>query len=278
MCAMKPVIFVAAMLACVAWTSGEALAQVPALPEGARTRWVVNHPEEIVAYLAFDPAAVESRLPPALRFITLGELAAGGVGWASDYLKEHPAHGRWGISFFEIVRMGTFEIDGRAPIWPEHGAAALWCARVAPSDSTRDLGPGRPLLVLDFWMPDSAYAAYMRGREHYATFADVRLSRDPEGTWSGTVNADGLRADARCTPAGPIAGGPGSAGMQAFFPPRSSAVTGIVRIAFAGHREQECAGDASWKFNGSHPLASAIIVGPSIFEFGYDLTGGAYPR
>jgi hypothetical protein len=265
-------------LACSAFAFGETAAQVPALPDGARTHWVVDQPEEIVTYLTFDPASVEREIPPSLRFITVKELAAGGVRWATDYLTEHPSHGPWGISFFEIVRMKTFEIDGRAPAWPEHGATALWCVRVAPSDSTRDLGPGRPFLALEFWMPDSAYVAYMREKGHYATYADVRLRRDPEGGWRGTVNGDGLNVIAECVPTGPITGGAGSAGMQVFLPPLSSTVTDVVRFAFAGHREQECSEDSSWRFDGTHPLASAVVVGRSIFEFGYDLTGGAYTK
>ena len=273
--AMKRALWVT-MLACFALVSGKALAQVPALPDGTQTHWVMSQPEEIVAHLTFDPATVQRRLPPSLRFITLKELAAGGVVWAADYLHEHPSHGRWGISFFEIVRMTTFEIDEHAPDWPEHGAAALWCARVASSDSTRDLGPGKPLLVLDFWMPDSAYTAYMRERGHYATYADVCLLQEPEGKWLGTVDVDGLSVVAECTLAGPITGGVGSAGMQMLFPPRSSTVVKIVRVAFAGHREQQCTEGASWRFHGTHPLANGIIVGPSTFQFGYDLIGGAY--
>lgn len=109
--------------------------QVPALPAGAETRSIVQKPNEIVAYVTFDPTTVERRIPRALRVITVKELAATGVRWATDYLAEHTAHGHWGVSFLEIVRMGSFTIDGRAPNWPEHGAAALWCARVAPSDA-----------------------------------------------------------------------------------------------------------------------------------------------
>lgn len=264
------------VFACLAFVSGGAFSQVPALPDGAQTHWVVSHPEEFVVYLTFDPATVQNRIPPTLRCVTLQELSAGNVGWASDYLKEHPSHGPWGLSFFEIVRMKTFEIDDRAPDWPEHGAAALWCARVASSDSTRDLGPGQPLLVLDFWMPDSTYADYMRQKGHHATYADVKLVQDPDGRWVGTVHADGLSVAAECTPVGPVTGGAGSAGMQVFFPPRSSMIAEIVRVAFAGHRIQQCSDRTSWRFHGAHPLANGILVGPSTFQFGYELRGGAY--
>ena len=186
-------------------------------------RQVVGQPNEIVAYVTFDPTTVERRIPRALRLITVKELAATGVRWATDYLAEHTAHGHWGVSFLEIVRMGSFTIDGRAPNWPEHGAAALWCARVAPSDPTSDLGPGRPFLTLEFWMPDSSYVAYMRGKGHYATYGDVKLVRNAQG-------------------------------------------------------EQECGSGSSWRLQGAHPLASGVVLRPSVFEFGYDLAGGAYRR
>jgi hypothetical protein len=274
---MKPLSW-ALSIACVALIGGEAPARVPDLPRGAQTQWVVKQPEELVLYLAFDPVTVADRLPPTLRFITLKELAAGGVGWARDHLAAHPAQEQWGVSFFEIVRMGTFTIDGRAPDWPRHGAAALWLARVAPVDSTTELGPGRPLLTLDFWMPDNSYVSYMRGKGHHATFGDVRLHRDSQGKWRGSVAAAGLSVATECTPSGPVTGGASSAGMQVLLPPRSSTVTNVVRVAFAGHREQECTKESSWVIRGSHPLASNVVLGPATFQYGYCLEGGAYPR
>jgi len=270
--------FVLMALAGPALLAADTPAGVPALPGGARTHWVVEQPEEIVVYLAFDPATVQKRLPSTLRFITVGELAAGGVPWATEHVSTHPTQASWGISFLEIVRMGTFTIDGRGPHWPEGGAAALWFARVAPSDPATDLGPGRPLLVLDFWVPDRSYVAYMLEKGHYGEYGDVRLRRGPAGEWSGSVSADGLRVVATCVPAGPVAGGAGSAGMQALFPPGSSSVADVVRVAFAGHREQACEGAASWELHGTHPLAGGVLLGSSSFQFGYHLIGGAYPQ
>jgi hypothetical protein len=250
---------------------------MPAIPDGARTRWVVAEPQEIVTYVVFDPARVRGRLPRNLRFVTAGELAAGGVAWAKDHVAEHPAHGRWGVSFLEIVRCGTFTIDGRTPQWPGDGAAAMWCARVAASDSSADLGAGLPLLVLEFWVPDRAYVAYMRAKGHYATFGDVRLRESSDGNWMGSVDVEGLSIAAAATPAGPITGGSRSAGSQAFFPPRGSRLLHVVRVAFAGHRVQECRGDATWRIRGRHPLAGAVVLAPTTYQFGYDLAGGAYP-
>lgn len=265
-------------LVCSALVAGDAAAQVPSLPEGAQTHWVVGQPYEIVAYVTFDPTTVERRLPRTLRFITLRELATTGVRWATNYLAEHPTHGNWGISFLELVRMGAFTIDGRAPHWPEHGAAALWFARVAPSTPATDLGLGRPFLALEFWMPDSAYVAYMRGKGHYATYGDVKLFQKSDSSWRGSVDVAGLTIVAQCLPTGPVTGGAGSAGMQAFFPPLLSSVKSIVRVAFAGHREQDCGGASAWSLHGTHPLASGVVLRPSTFQFGYELIGGAYAR
>lgn len=270
--------WLAATSSCLALLTSAALAQVPDLPDGARTHWVVAEPEEVVAYLAFDPATVRDRLPPRLRFITLEELAAGSVHWAKDYLFRNPAKAQWGVSFLEIVRAKAFSIDGRDPDWPEHGAAALWLARVAASDPTTDLGPGRPFLALDFWIPDRKYVAYLLQTGYYAKYGDVRLRQGPKGNWLGSVSVDGLSVAAACTPTGPVTGGVGSAGTQVIFPPRSSSATDIVRVAFAGHREQACEDGSSWTLHGTHPLVSGVVLGPPSFQFGYNLVGGTYPH
>lgn len=267
-----------ATLPWLTWAAETGPADLPALPEGAHTRWVVKQPYEIVAYVTFDPATVEHRLPRTLRFITLKELATTGVRWAADYLAEHPAHGSWGVSFLEIVRMETFTIDGRTPNWPERGATALWCARVAPSVAAMDLGAGQPFLVLEFWMPDRAYAAYMRSKGHYATYGDVKLFEDSDRNWRGSVDVAGLSILAKCMPTGAVTGGVGSAGMQAFFPPRSSTVENVVRVAFAGHRIQNCGSETMWNLQGTHPLAGGVVLQPSTFQFGYELIGGSYSR
>ena len=255
----------------------DARAQVPALPGGAQTKWVVDDPEEIVGYLVFDPATVHDKLPSSLRFITVAEVAASHIPWAIEHLDEYPTHAGWGISFVEIVRMGMFEIDGRSPKWPKRGAAALWCARVAPSDSATELGPGQPFLVLEFWMPDTSYVSYMRAKGHCASFGDVRLHRNAAGKWSGSINAEGLAARCDCTPA-PEVESSGSSGMQVFFPPATSGVTSFVRLAFAGHQARQCKEEASWRFKGAHPLVRGMMLGPATFQYGYDLIGGAYRR
>lgn len=256
--------------------SNEVFTQDLTIPEGSQTKWVVNNAEEIVQYLTFDPASVESRLPDNLRFITLKELADKNIDWATDYLSNHPTNSNWGVSFLEIVRMQSFTIDGLEPNWNEKGAIALWCARVASSDSAIKLGTGKPLLVLDFWVPDSSYVAYMRNKGHYASYGNIELYKDSNQTWHGSIRTDNLMVDMLCKPSGPVFGGPGSRGEQTLFPPASSLLSGVIHVAFAGHHEQECDSTSSWKFQGSHPLVHGILVGSSIYEFGYNLLGGAY--
>ena len=264
------------VLTVAALVANATYAQIPTLPDGADTHWVVDQTEQIVTYALFDPVTVKDRLPSNLRFITIGELAAGGVRWAGDYLTEEPSHGSWGISFLEVVRMGTFMIDGHAPDWPQDGAMAMWAARVAPSDSSPSVTPGRLLLVLDFWLPDREYVAYMRDKGHYASHGDVELRQDPSGKWWGSIGIDGLSVVAECTPIGPVNGGAGSSGMQTLFPPNLSALTSIVTVAFVGHQIQTCKEDSSWKLEGAHALARTVPSGPSTFQFGYKLVGGAF--
>ncbi len=265
-------------LACPAFLAAETSAPVPTLPDGSHTRWVVSAPEEIVTYLAFDPATVRRRLPASLRFITIGELASGGVEWAREFLVEHPTKGQWGVSFLEFLRAGTFTIAGRPLAWPVHGATALWFARVAPSAPATDLGFGRPFLALDFWIPDRAYVDYMLGKGYYASYGDVTLQKSSGGKWSASLAVEGLDVTVGCAPAGPVTGGPGAAGSQAIFPPASASITEVVRVAFAGHREQSCQGEPSLRLRGKHPLGGSIVLGPSVFQFGYELRGGAYPH
>ena len=272
---MRRLLFVT-FIGCIALATINATAQIPTLPPGAQTHWVVKQPQEIVVYLTFNPANLKQCLPKSLRFITVKQLATSGSQWAKDYLAQHPGHDSWGISFLEIVRTETFEIDGRSPSWPNNGAAALWFARVAPSDSSADLGPGKPFLALEFWLPDRTYVTYMRQKGHYATYGDVRLFRDSQGKWRGSVKVKGLTIVAECIPTGPITGGAGSSGMQVFYPPLSSGIQKIIRVAFAGHYVQDCSNESSWILRGTHPLVGGILLPPSNFEYGYDLVGGSY--
>ena len=252
-------------------------AQVPELPPGARSHWVVDQPFEVVGYVIFDPTDVAGMLPSDLRFLTVSELAAQGIPWAATFLAKHEGQASWGISFIELFRAETFAIDGRQPNWEQDGAAALWFARVAPAEpSSMDLGPGTPLLVLVFSVPDSAYAAYMRGKGYRATYGSARLARDAAGTWRGSFQSSGASVTVACTPTGPIGGGPQSRGSQVLVPPGASGVAAVVRIAFAGHRDQRCTEPAPWSLEGDGPLARGIIVEPSNVQFGYKMIGGTY--
>ena len=86
-------------IGCIALATINATAQIPTLPPGAQTHWVVKRPQEIVVYLTFNPANLKQCLPKSLRFITVKELATSGIQWAKVYLAQHPGHDAWGISF-----------------------------------------------------------------------------------------------------------------------------------------------------------------------------------
>lgn len=251
---------------------------VSAQADGRSGRWVVAGPEEIVAWLLFDPASVDDRLPADLRFVNVAELAAGNVHWARAWLEDHPGQGAWGISFLEIVRADRFEIDGQAPHWPADCAYALWAARVVPLQARSEKPEGLPLLILDAWLPDDAYVARMRAVGHYANFGDVALEQTADGRWRGAITVPDLKVVAECIPTGPVTGGPESAGQQVLFPPRSAGVDAVVQVVFAGHRVRNCADPDVVNIRGDHPLSLGIVLEPASFQTGYTLDGMVVPR
>lgn len=275
---MRQVIFLLTLICSTTVITVESFSQVPSLPDGAQTHWIVDQPKEIVSWILFNPITVENRLPSTLQFTTVGELASTGIGWAADYLSKNPNKKTWGISFLEIVKTGTFTIDGVAPEWPEKGAAALWFARVTPTNPQDDPKSGGSYLVLNFWIPDSLFAVTMCKKGHYATFGNVTLYQNEDGWWKGVIDTGGLKVVGNCLPTEPIYLGSQSAGMQTIFPPNASGVTDVVRIAFAGHRIQYCKDSSTWTISGSHPLSNGVILEPFEFQFGYDMKGGAYQR
>lgn len=257
--------------------AASAQAQVPQLPPGAQSRWVVEGPEEVVGYLTFDTATIHARVPRSLRLVTIGELASAGRSWATAYLAAHPGHEDRGLSIVEIVHANVFAIDGREPNWPPHGAVALWFARVAWNGEPPIPGTGQPFLLLNLWVPDSSYVAFMRRRGYPAGAARVWLERGEDGAVRGAVAVEGLTIMADCRPDGAISGGPGSRGVQTFLPPGDSRIHSAITVAFAGHRIQDCREGAVWQLTGNHPLAQGTFVGSSSFEWGYQLVGGTYP-
>lgn len=252
-------------------------AQIPQLPTGAQSRWVVGGPEEVVGYLTFDTATIHARVPRSLRLVSIGELASAGRSWAIAYLAAHPGHEDRGLSIVEIVHANVFVIDGREPNWPTRGAVALWFARVAWNGEPPVPGAGQPFLLFNLWVPDSAYVQFMRRRGYPAEAGRVWLERGEDGAVRGAVAVEGLTIAADCRPDGAVSGGPGSRGVQTFLPPEDSPIRSAITVAFAGHRIQGCREGAVWQVTGNHPMAQGTFVGFSSFQWGYDLVGGTYP-
>lgn len=243
--------------------------------DDAHSTWVVGGTHEVVGWFTFNPTTVADRLPEFVRFVTVGELAIGGVPWASDYMVKHPTHSSWGISFLEVVQSDTFAIGGHQPTGHGHTVSALWFARVLPKTDSHRLGSGLPLLMLDFWMADSAFAVFMRQRGFYASYADVRMSH-LEDRWEGSIAGADFAIRVVCTPSGSESGGPNSRATQLLVPPRGSGLNTIVTIALAGHRERACSEVSSWTIKGRHPLGAAVAVEASSLQYGYRLHGKAY--
>jgi hypothetical protein len=244
-------------------------AQVPTLPEGAQTRWVITGNEEITVQLLFDTAGVADRLPDGLRFVTLTDVASR-LPAAQDYLAAHPEHAQYGVSFLEIAS-GDFSIDGRKPQWPKNGANALWFAQVTSTGQKDERVRGPEHLSLLLLVPDRDYAKYMNTRGHYGQYGDVTLHRDKAGVRHGTIKTADLQVEAACTPTGELR----TRGLiyQTIYPPRET-VNAFLVLAVNGLRDGECRG--TWKISGTHPLCKAIAVGAPIFGCCGNLLGGAY--
>lgn len=252
------------------------LAQIPTLPEGSNSQWIIKEPEEVVSYLIFDPETIKERIPPFLRTITINELAISNISWAKEHLKENPNHNDWGIGFIEIIRAKVFEINGQSPKLPEDGATALWFVRAALLDSLKDVGLDQTtFLAIEFWLPDSVYVNYMRDKGYYANYGDVRLRKIADTVWIGTIDVQDLNVSIQCIPKTSIER-IGSYGIQSIFPPIQSGIKEFIRIAFAGHKIHLCKESSTWIFKGSHPLVKGIILGESSFQYGYELIGKTY--
>lgn len=252
------------------------LAQIPTLPEGSKTQWIIKEPEEIVSYLIFDSETIKEKIPPFLRTITIKELASSNISWAKEHLEDNPNHNDWGIGFIEIIRAKIFEINGQSPQLSEDGAIALWFVRSILLDSLKDVSPDQTtFLALEFWLPDSIYANYMRNNGYYANYGDVRLRKIADTLWIGTIDIEDLNVSIHCIPKINVES-IGSSGIQLIFPPVQSEIKEFVRIAFAGHKIHICKESSSWIFKGSHPLVKGIILGESSFQYGYELIGKTY--
>jgi hypothetical protein len=239
------------------------------LPSGALTHWEIEGPAEIIGAVLSAPETLANRLPAGTRYLTLAQFVADDPGAVQhrDHLRNHPEHASWVVSFFEIVRQHRFSIDGRQPVWPEHGAAGAWMIPIVSDEpSFKDVG----VHVLEVWISDASYAGYMTGKGHDAVFGAARLVEGGQ-TWTGSLEANGVSAHVTCKPYGDTTS-PGS-GAQVFFQPKPDPAR-LIRVSIAGHKHRKCTG--AWKLSGDHVLGRSIMIGQPWFEFDYSLIGGVY--
>ena len=64
----------------LALISVEASAQVPSLPEGAESEWVMEDLEVLALYVSSDRATATERIPDSLQLLTVGEVASESAG------------------------------------------------------------------------------------------------------------------------------------------------------------------------------------------------------
>lgn len=246
--------------------------QVPKLPDGAQTIWIVEGPKEIIAHITFDPKTVADKLPDSLQFITLEDLANRGSKVAEAYLNANPERNFWGVSFIEIVRQEKFQIDDNELNLGNDEGIGVWIAGVRPANQKSKFKPGR--LTLELWVPDSSYVTYMREKGHYATYGEVVLKEDPHGIWTGSIISEGLHISASCSPTGEEK--KLNSAINIVYPPATFNFPGYLRVAYAGHKEKQCGDFSNWDFEGTHPISQVEIIGSMVFQYGFDLLGGVY--
>jgi hypothetical protein len=251
------------------------------LPPGGLTSWEIRGPKEIVTFVLFDPRTPGVSVPEGLRFMSARDV---GMPEVQEHLKKHPDQMDWAFSFVEIARDSGFFIDGKAPAYPENGAAGMWFAPVDPSGLTELVGKEvfetiiapslGSVVALGLWIPDQEYVAYMRTRGHHADFGMVTFVKDSNGTFHGEIRVENLHIRVSATPHGETREDTES-GTQVLFAPGAKVERAVV-IAGSTSRHRACT--ATWSKSGSnHPLVAGTFVGPTYFTT-YDapLKGSAY--
>lgn len=272
-----PLSLVFALLAIV---SASSVATAQQLPPGGMTAWEIHGPEEIVTFVLFDPKTPGVSLPAGLRFVRAGDAKMPEV---QEYLKQHPGHAEWALSFIEITRHKTFLLDGKSPTLPTNGGIGLWFAPVDPSNLSAEIGKDKfdkiiapslgAVLGLGLWIPDRKYVAYMRARGHHAEYGMVTLVKESTGVFRGEIRLDNLYVQSSATPQG-NAHEDTASGTQVLFAPGKTVVHAVV-IAGSNARHRACSAD--WQKKGDHPIARGVFVGPTYFTtYDVPLKGSAY--
>ncbi|MDQ0462614.1 hypothetical protein QO010_000362 [Caulobacter ginsengisoli] len=281
---MHRLLITAALLAAAPAAQSPA-AQSPAaqLPDGAISRSRMGPASEVVLFFIFDPAGMQDRLPPGVRFRTIDEIAARDPE-AAAYLRAHPERGGWVRSFFEIIA-SPMDYDGVRDRHGADGIMAVWYAWATPTAATIDprLKGGR-LVALESWVSEPKLAGAMRARGYPADPARIRLLRGPGGRLSASLQAPGVTVRVTCRLDGQPERPDWSARVsyQTIFSPAGGAPTFEV-VGFSGHVQEQCRAP-TWTMTGAGRLpttyrALAALgqpVGETEFDYGYRLDGGLY--
>lgn len=264
--------FVRMLFALIPFVSASAaMAQLPPLPPGGTTSWEVRVPAEIVTFALFDPQAPGVALPDGLRFIRADEIQNPNLREPLEaHLAEHPDQAEWAFSILEIVRMEDLLIDDRAPVMPENGAVGVWFAPVDPSELVDAMAGGSlpeaigaakagSVLTLGFWIPDREYVSYMLEKGEFAEYGMVTLVEDETGAFHGEIRLDDLHVESSAQPHGEVRQDPRS-WTQLLFPPGDEAERAVILSASTPHH-RTC--DGKWSIEGKHPLAGAVLFGPT---------------
>ena len=280
---ISAVLALAAALVASAAPAGQRLGP---LPPGSVARSAAGPSDEMIGYLAFDPAPVAARVPPGLRFRTLAEKAADYPGVAR-YLAAHPERAGWAWSFFEIIGIRAARYDRIAGHFRGgRGGMAVWYPDMVRTDHADPRPLGDQDLALGSWLSDPHLVRYMRGRGFPATPARLDFRVAPDRV-TASLAAPGLAISGTCALAGPPyiprwAQDPLS--YETMWTPAGQGDTFEI-VTWAGHRSRRCEHPV-WRVAGEHPFARAFNdpalgdpnVLPAEFSGGYMLRSALYRR
>ncbi|MBV9884493.1 MAG: hypothetical protein JO276_15905 [Sphingomonadaceae bacterium] len=256
------------------------------LPPGAIAHSIAGPSDQMIGYLAFDPAPLAALLPPGVRFRTLGEKAADYPGLAR-YVARHPERRGWAWSFFEIIGISAARYDRVAAHFRGgRGGMAVWYPELARTDGADRRPLGDQNLAAGSWVSDPRLARHMRRRGFPATAAriDFRIAGD---RLTASLSAPGLTISGSCTLAGPFFVPEWAQEPVSYETMWTQAGEGDTYeiVTWAGHRARRCEHPA-WRVAGVHPFARAFndpALGdpnmlPAAFAGGYMLESALYRR
>jgi hypothetical protein len=253
-----------------------------ALPPGEISREADGPTDEIILYLAFDPALVPpNEIPTGIRFRSLEETAQKDADVAR-YVRDHPERANWTSSFLEIMRPGWLEFDGIRYRLEKDEAWAIWYAYAAREDKTDTRPLGSQILELGTWLPNERLVEQTRAKGYPFDLGRAHFVYENPDRVVASLETPTLKVNATVA----LSGKPHPPwwklpGVQTIWNRRGSAAAFEI-VTYNGHRMRDATG--TWQIEGTDLLAKAFAnrlsgathVDTTEYAAGYRIRGALY--